>query len=308
MVNIRETELGKYVASIADFVDWSNVDNEFALRVKENYDSGAELEEFTAYAYGVPTVLDMFISVVTRHWCHAANTLPGLFEQWRNGDADCTFPVVDIMVPCNYKTVIDLGSRPVARTAAFVISGAFSQAGIKGYVRVVDSGVYLLTEKFEDCSALRSVLDRTGYTVLQKYFGAKRFQVFLKPVPQAPALCVPMLKDEDDLVKLVPDTFTHDHSDDSKVLVVGLGERTLYRDFLGVYEDQSTIVNIKVVDKELYHQYIAAVEKDGRPVIGFPTTESRNLAIVVALSKRGMVVRSSWSKLFSRGFADNFVM
>jgi hypothetical protein len=279
------------------------IDNEFVLRAKTNYESNVELDDYIGFAYDEATVISMFMSAVNVAITGPDNSVISAYDAWtRAQDMPVTFGRAIPGPGSPYCCIINLYSQVAANRAAEVFSGAYSYCGLNGRANPGQRCVYLITSSLDDYGIMRAMIDKVGYERLATYFGARRMQVYWKEVEGLPPVIrVPSLEGGKELIAKVPDTFSADVSDESKVTVLDLGDISPNgRKLLGTYTCFETQLALAEIAPDLAHGHLQQVKELSTVdhVTVYPTVAYRNLAIFSDLAENGVMVRQSWLQAF----------
>jgi len=306
MVLTCDTALGKTLKRHYSVIDWSVVDNEFALRAKSNYESNAELDGYIAFAYDEDTVVSMFMSTVNSAIVGPDNSIISAYDAWvKSEDLPVTFGRSVDGPKSAYCCIINFYSQAAANNAAEVFSGAYSYKGLHGRANPGQRCIYLITSSVDDYGVMRAMIDAVGYEQLAQFFGVARMQVYWREVEGLPPVIrVPKVELSLDLVRNIPDTFTEDVADESKVAIIDIADSDpVGRKVLGTYVCLEAQQMLKVEFPSWYKELMLQIEECSRDnkVNSYPTVAERNLAIFSDLRKDGYMVRGSWLRGFSPG-------
>jgi len=293
-------------------VDWSLVDNELVLRVKNQCDTGAVLDSITSYTYNCDSVVRL-VSTVFERLCGTDKVVVSDSVEWQSllyyADKMVDDESFSRSFPCSregrrveYVSILSCWSRSSTRKAAELISRAFSCLGLDGYVYPVSRNALILVDDPTHFAIIRRVMAATDFDAVKLRIGVRRVQYFAGNKPFKPvAACVESPSVAQSFAQLVPETFTSDAGDISRVLVVSdPADVPSSRQFMGAFIDRSVVMDWAAGQPALYsafvHKFGALKESDLRV---YPVGFLRNLGVLMATFDVGYAMRLSWDKLVS---------
>lgn len=282
--------MGRFCEGHINLVNWDAIDNEFAIRVKAKYDANEFLSDTDSYIYEEESVMFILERVFSAHL--AAAIVPKPISVVYVGDdmfEDRSFLYTETrywQVRHEYGILLDCRTSLSARTAAKYLANLFSCMRIQGVAYPYGKNVYLLTSSRDAFLSVHGKIDEMGLEHIRHVANACKVQMFdREAVSKAYTVRMP----EDDgknLALCVPDTFTVDANDDSKVHVIKLNETTV-KENLGTYvvaqglaEANELLTSLGVVVDDL--------DVSSNRV-------QRNVKIFAKLKEKGFSVRASWS-------------
>jgi hypothetical protein len=286
----RDTRVGKFCEGHINLVNWDAIDNEFAIRVKAKYDANEFLSDTDSYVYEEESVMFILERVFSAHL--AAAVVPKPVPVVYIGDdvfEDRTFLYTETrywQARHEYGIVLDCRTSLPARTAAKYLANLFSCMRIQGVAYPYGKNVYLLTSTKDAFLSVHGKIDEMGLEHIRRVASACRVQMFdREAVSKAYTIRMPE-DDGKELVSCVPDTFTVETDDDSKVHVIKLDQVTV-KENLGTYivaqgfaEANSLLASLRVCVDDLD--------------VSFSRVQ-RNVKIFAKLREKGFSVRASWS-------------
>jgi len=286
----RDTRVGKFCEGHIDLVNWDAIDNEFAIRVKAKYDANEFLSDTDSYVYDEDSVMFILERVFSAHL--AAAIVPKPVPAVYIGDdmfEDRSFLYTETRywpTRHEYGVVLDCRASLPARTAAKYLANLFSCMRIHGVAYPYGKNLYLLTSTRNDFLSIHGKIDEMGLEHIRHVAGACKVQMFDKEAISK-AYTVRMPEDDGkELVTCVPDTFTVDVDDDSKVHVIKLDETTV-KENLGTYVVAQGLAEANELLASL-GVFVDDLDVSLNRV-------QRNVKIFAKLREKGFSVRASWS-------------
>jgi hypothetical protein len=287
----KDTVLGAVMNRYIDWVNWHEVDNEFALRAKDNYSANVYLTGYMAVAYNESTIVDMLETVLGVHKLGGVSdmlTMPvkiidveqRSFKAFKDGDE-------------RYQYSCALAVRPntAAQKAREFFSNTFSNLGLEGAIHVKDRTLYLMTDSQQSYNEFRAMIGTTKLQDMRAYFRAKSVQLFSKECVTLPVFQVMDWAECQEIVSRVPDTFTVVPSEFDKVLVVENGRSASKRKVLGTYLVEGTTAYSVENGTDLD-------ALDPNRVYVAPDKNTRAMTIFSHLVNYGISPRVSWLNMF----------
>jgi len=293
---VCDTVIGKVMAVCYNSTDWSAVANEFALRVKVRYESNELLSEVDSLLYNDKGVVSMLEKALGSAAYGSVNLAELVADSALPPLVGATFQYTNVRTWTDrhkHCSIVGCWSDPVSRLVGNMLSKLFSQALLLGTAYVCKKSVYLLTDREDHYLKMLDILDGIGVNNLKAAVGARKLQMFSHR-PEAMAIRIPAIDDTEELATLVPDTFTNDVDDDSKVYIANLVEYVgEERDVIATFvtaQSVGLVAGISSADASQRVRY-------GRDLIYATTKVERNARIFTRLIDEGMIARSSWLKV-----------
>jgi len=288
----RDTVIGHVLAVRYNSIDWPSIDNEFVLRAKVRYELNELLSEADTFSYNSGGVVSLFERVIGS----ADFVMPNLSELVAAADSetvDGSFKYTEERTwedRHRHCSIVGCWWYPVSRLIGEMLSRHLSQLSLVGTAYVCKKSVYLLADSDDCYESVLSILDKIDIEALKVATGARKLQVF-NHRPEAMAVRIPVVDNTDELAVLVPETFTIDIEDESRVYVANLVEYLDdSRNLIGTYVTAQSVALI-AADVE-YNE--AHRTHYGRNVVYAPTKVERNVKLFAKLIDEGFLSRSSW--------------
>jgi len=296
---VRDTAVGRLIATRYDVVQWSAVQNEFARRAKQGYDENLLLDHLSSYSYDERAVADILDSVLIKCLVGAeeqkVDTLAGLWKS--TAGADKTFVITDRNgAHGKFLCTIWCHSVRAANVAASLFTDAYSQLGIVGVAHPTGKDLHLSVHSQEDHHRMVSIIHNTGLERLRTHVMAPRMQIFTGGSVLGLAVCLPKFERGADLIASVPDTFTEHVEDESKVLVSD-GSTLAGRSSLGCFVSTEAASKASAAMLQDYKEQV--LDENIGEFYGTATIASRNVLIFSKLVERGFMARSSWANVIN---------
>jgi len=293
---VHDTAVGRLIAGRYHAVKWEAISNEFACRAKRGYDENLSLDSLGSYTYdekAVVAILDSVLSANLRDT--SSQAVDVLASLWRGGQQENrTFVLTsDRRLFGEHLCTVGCSSARAAGIASVLFSDAMSHLGIVGVSHPSDKNLYLSTKTFGDYLQLKAIIDKTGLDRLRDCISAKRVQLFTRETHQIKyAVHMPDFENGKELVQQVPDTFTMNANNDSKVLVAGdltVADRTSVGYFVSIENAIAASVDntSECLDR--------ARGLGHRDYYEAPTVASRNTIIFSKLLYNGFMARPTWA-------------
>jgi hypothetical protein len=294
----RETALGRVIGGLYHAVNWQTINNDFVRRAKEAYDDNVKLTGYVAFSYNEAAVVALFQAAVGPHKYDAVMQSMSLFKLHQQYEkeimTDRSYVInAGFGEKKNHVIIVGCYSAVAARTAAYVFGNAFSQLGMVGRANVSGRSVFLVTDQLSQHERILELLNATGLDLMKTWFSTKRITLMSKVFEAAPVVRIPSDQGGQELVKVVPETFTDVDCELDKVLVLDADKRLRsVRKDLGVY---------------MYGDFAGVVARDeytavswycnGRNVKISSTPSLRNITLFKDLMEVGVIARPAWLEL-----------